>query len=395
MKISSDRILVSHVGSLPRPPALAALLKAENDGEPFDAADMERQVSEAVDSVVAEQVANGVDVVSDGEMSKIAYTFYVRHRLSGIGDPPEGDEMPEDLINTDLLDHPDFHAASRAGRTRWVSLFSRPWCLGPVEYVNREPLERDLAHLKSAVEKAQPQEAFMNAASPGLLPKFVPNGYYDSEDAYVEALTGALQPEYEAIVNAGFVLQLDCPDLGSARHSQYQKLSDAEFLKIADRNIEAINHATRNIPPDMMRLHICWGNYNGPHTHDIELYKLWPALMKARPAAILFEGANPRHAHEWEDVEHMPIPEDKIVIPGVVDSTSNFVEHPTLIAQRLCHWADIVGRERVIAGTDCGFGTFAIRDHNVAPSVVWAKFRAMAEGAAIATDRLWGRRKAS
>jgi 5-methyltetrahydropteroyltriglutamate--homocysteine methyltransferase len=391
MKTSIDRILTTHVGSLPRPDALAELLKAENNGEPFDATEMERQVAAAVDEAVAQQVANGVDVVSDGEMSKIAYTFYVRHRLSGIGDRPEGDDLPDELVNADLAEHPDFHAAQRQGRTRWAMVFSRPWCLGPVAYENRAPLERDLAHLESAVGKANPVDAFVNSASPGVLTKFVPNGYYDSEDKYVEVLAEAMKIEYEAIVAAGFVLQIDCPDLGSARHNQYQAKTDAEFLKIAERNVEALNHALANIPSDRMRIHICWGNYAGPHTHDIALEKVWPVLMKARPAAVLFEGANPRHEHEWEDILRMKVPDDKILVPGVLDSTSNFVEHPKLIAQRLCNWGRIVGMERLMAGTDCGFGTFAIRDPNVWPSVVWAKFRCMAEGAAIATERLKGR----
>ena len=229
----------------------------------------------------------------------------------------------------------------------------------------------------------------MNAASPGVLTKFVPNAYYQDEDAYVAALADALQPEYEAIVHAGFILQIDCPDLGSARHNQYQDLTDDEFLAIAERNVEAVNHATRNIPPELMRLHICWGNYEGPHTHDIPLATVLPVCMKARPAGFLFEGANPRHEHEWEDLAAAKIPDDKVLIPGVVDSTSNFVAHPRLIAQRLCRYADIVGRERVIAGTDCGFGTFASREPQVASSVVWSKFEAMVEGARIATEQLW------
>jgi 5-methyltetrahydropteroyltriglutamate--homocysteine methyltransferase len=231
----------------------------------------------------------------------------------------------------------------------------------------------------------------MNAASPGVLTKFVPDTHYKNEDVYVEALADALQQEYEAIVQAGFILQIDAPDLGSARHNQYQHLSDDEFLRIADRNIAALNHATRNIPPGSMRMHICWGNYEGPHTHDIPLVKVLDTCMRARPAALLFEAANPRHAHEWEDLKSAKIPDDRILMPGVIDSTTNFVEHPRLIAQRIGHYADIVGRERVIAGTDCGFATFAGQTNPVVPSVVWAKLAALAEGAAIATDRLWGR----
>ena len=230
----------------------------------------------------------------------------------------------------------------------------------------------------------------MNSASPGVLTKFVPDRYYRNEDAYVAALADALKAEYEAIHKAGFILQIDAPDLGSARHNQYQHLSDAEFLKIAERNIEAVNHATANIPPDRMRLHICWGNYEGPHTHDIPLATVFDVAVKARPQGLLFEGANPRHAHEWEELATKKIPDDKILIPGCIDSTTNFVEHPRLIAQRIANYADLVGRERVIAGADCGFATFAFVDNAVAPSVVWAKLAALAKGARIASARLWG-----
>ncbi|TMJ60959.1 MAG: hypothetical protein E6G81_05225 [Alphaproteobacteria bacterium] len=266
-----------------------------------------------------------------------------------------------------------------------------PCCIGPVAYRDRHPLDADLKNLTAACAAAHAGEAFMNAASPGVLTKFVPDTYYKNEDAYVEALADALQQEYEAIAGAGFVLQIDAPDLGSARHNQYQQLSDEEFLRIAERNIAAVNHATRTIPPEAMRLHICWGNYEGPHTHDIPLAKVFDTCMRARPQALLFEAANPRHAHEWEDLKSAKIPDDKVLMPGCIDSTTNFVEHPRLIAQRIGYYADIVGRERVIAGTDCGFATFAAQQNPVVPSVVWAKLKALAEGAAIATDRLWGR----
>jgi len=258
-----------------------------------------------------------------------------------------------------------------------------------VTYYDRRPLETDLKNLTAASAAAKPVEAFMNAASPGVLTKFVPDRYYQDEDAYVDALANALREEYEAITKAGFILQIDAPDLGSARHNQYQHLSDDEFLRIADRNIAALNHATANIPPEAMRMHLCWGNYEGPHTHDIPLAKILDVAIKARPAGLSFEGANPRHAHEWEDLRNAKTPDDKVLIPGVIDSTTNFVEHPRLIAQRICHYADIVGRERVIAGADCGFATFAFVNNAVAPSVVWSKLAALTEGARIATSRLW------
>jgi 5-methyltetrahydropteroyltriglutamate--homocysteine methyltransferase len=398
MKTSSDRILTTHVGSLPRPADLLAQLQARETGEGFDPAGFEARLSDAVHDVVRKQIECGIDSVCDGEQSKISYTFYVRHRLSGIGSA-EGVDIaapPPTAAHRDILDHPDFQERLRAARggTSWFASAAVPCCIGPVIYENRGPLDIDLKNLAAAAAAAHPGEAFMNAASPGVLTKFVPDRYYREEDKYVEVLADALQVEYEAIANAGFILQIDAPDLGSARHNQYQHLSDAEFLKVAERNIDAVNHATRNIPPDRMRLHICWGNYEGPHTHDIPLGKVLDVAMKARPQGFLFEGANPRHAHEWEDLKNGTIPDDKILIPGCLDSTTNFVEHPVLVAQRICNVANIVGRERVIAGTDCGFATFAAQQNMVVPSIVWAKLAALAEGAGIASDRLWGRKAA-
>ena len=393
MMRSSERILTTHVGSLPRPRELLAFLEAREMGGDFDQAAFEKRLAVAVREVVANQVAAGIDSVCDGEQSKISYTFYVRHRLSGVGtfQGSELDKPPQTAAHRDILDHPDFaeRLHQMRGGTSWFARAVVPCCIGPVAYHDRRPLETDVQNLKEACAAAKPMAAFMNAASPGVLTKFVPDTYYKNEDAYVEALAEALKQEYEAIANAGFVLQIDAPDLGSARHNQYQHLSDDEFLRIADRNIAALNHATANIPPDRMRIHICWGNYEGPHTHDIPLAKVFDACMRARPAALLFEAANPRHAHEWEDLRGKKIPDDKILIPGLIDSTSNFVEHPRLIAQRICHYADIVGRERVIAGTDCGFATFAGQTNPVVPSVVWSKLAALAEGARIATERLW------
>ena len=390
LKLSTDRILTTHVGSLPRPDDLLALLEAEERGHGHDAAALRARARSAVADSVARQVEAGIDIVSDGEMSKIAYTFYVRHRLDGIGaGGPDADPGTGATPGRDMLEHPDFHDRLTAWQGQWIRAFERPFCVGPVAYADRGPLERDLANLAAAAAASGPQEAFMNAASPGVLTKFVPNAHYPSEDAYVAALADAMRTEYQAIVEAGFLLQIDCPDLGSARHNQYQHLSDAEFLGIAERNVEAVNHATAGIPADRMRLHICWGNYHGPHTHDVALAKVLPLCMKARPAGFLFEGANPRHEHEWEDLAAADIPDDKVLIPGVIDSTSNFVEHPRLIAQRLCRYAEIVGRERVIAGADCGFGTFAAAEPQVATSVVWSKLEALAEGARLASARLW------
>jgi 5-methyltetrahydropteroyltriglutamate--homocysteine methyltransferase len=384
MKTSSERILTTHVGSLPRPPALLDLIQQKEAGRPVDEAAFEKGSAAAVNDIVAQQVASGIDIVSDGEMSKSSYTFYVRHRCSGIGNSAEAAAKGRQImIGLDQLDHPDY--AARSANFRGVDF---PGCIGPVSYVDRAPLERDLAHLADAVKAAKPVDTFMTAPSPGILTRFVIDTYYGNEDKYVAALADAMKTEYEAIHRAGFVLQLDCPDLGSARSNQYRDKTDAEFLRIAERNIEALNHATATIPPEAMRLHICWGNYEGPHTHDIPLTKIIGVVFKGRPQAFSFEGANPRHEHEWEELKSVRIPDDKILIPGVIDSTTNFVEHPLLVAQRLCHYGEIVGRERVIAGADCGFGTFASREPMVAPSIVWAKFKALAEGAKIATERL-------
>ena len=394
MKTSTDRILTTHVGSLPRPVDLLELLAAKENGAAYDRAALDARVTQAVGDIVRQQIAAGIDSVSDGEQSKISYTFYVRHRLAGIGTAggAGGGAPPQTGQHRDIADHPDFAERLRASRTgsQWFNAPVVPCCVGPVSYADRAPLEADLKNLSAAVSAQHPGEAFMNAASPGVLTKFVPDRFYKNEDAYVEALATALKEEYEAIHKAGFILQIDAPDLGSARHNQYQHLSDDEFLRIADRNIEAVNAATANIPSDRMRIHICWGNYEGPHTHDIPLAKMMAACMKARPQALLYEAANPRHAHEWEDLRDAKIPDDKIMMPGCLDSTTNFVEHPKLIAQRICNVANIVGRERVVAGADCGFATFAAQQNAVAPSVVWAKLAALAEGARIATDRLWG-----
>jgi len=393
MKLSSDHILTTHVGSLPRPPDLLALLEARETGREFDQAAFETRLAAAVRDIVAKQVKAGIDSVCDGELGKISYTTYIRHRFSGIGTYVGGDNdrPPQTAAHRDLLDHPDYmqRLNQARGGTSWFSREAVPCCTGPVTYSDQRPLETDLKNLAAACAAVKPVEAFMNAASPGVLTKFVPDRYYRDEDAYVDALASALKEEYEAIVKAGFILQIDAPDLGSARHNQYQHLSDEEFLRIAERNIAALNHATANIPPEAMRMHLCWGNYEGPHTHDIPLTKTFDICMRARPAGLSFEAANPRHAHEWEDLRGKKIPDDKILIPGVIDSTTNFVEHPRLIAQRICHYADIVEREQVIAGADCGFATFAFVNNPVAPSVVWAKLAALAEGAKLATVRLW------
>jgi 5-methyltetrahydropteroyltriglutamate--homocysteine methyltransferase len=386
MKLSTERILTTHVGSLPRPEALLGLLHAQDRGEPFDAAALTRTLGEAVQDVVRRQVQAGIDVVSDGEFGKHSYTHYVKHRLSGIENVPSG--TPGGGMRTlDDADFPDW-AADRAARPVGTAAVQRTCCTGPVAYRNWAPLKEDLAQFKRAVDVAKPTEGFLNAASPGVLINFIPDRHYGTEEAYLAALADAMETEYAAIVEAGFILQIDAPDVAMTRVSLYRDKSDAEFVKIVERNIEALNHATRAIAPEKMRLHLCWGNYAGPHRHDIELKTILPAVLKTRAQAISFEGANPRHEHEWEDWRDAKIPDDKVLIPGVIDSACNFVEHPRLIAQRITNYANVVGKERVIAGADCGFGTFG-RSSTVYESVAWAKLAALAEGAKIATARLY------
>jgi 5-methyltetrahydropteroyltriglutamate--homocysteine methyltransferase len=388
VKTSIDRILTTHAGSLPRPQPLIDLILRRENGAAIDGRVFEAEAATAVEDVVARQVEAGVDVISDGEMSKPSYTTYIRHRVVGIEPDPRAAERGRDImIGRDLLAHPDF-----ANRQRNFASVPFPGCVGELRYNGRDALDRDIARLKAAAEKSRPAEVFMTAPSPGILTRFIINLHYPTEDAYLAALVGVMRNEYRAIVEAGFLLQIDAPDLGSARNNQYRHLSDDEFReRIAERNVAALNAATAGLPAERMRLHICWGNYEGPHTHDLSLLKIIDIAFKARPQAISIEAANPRHDHEWEDLKEVEIPDDKILIPGVIDSTTNFVEHPRLVAQRIGRYAEVIDRERLIAGVDCGFGTAVRADPMVADSIVWAKLRTLGEGAAIASKRLWGK----
>jgi 5-methyltetrahydropteroyltriglutamate--homocysteine methyltransferase len=381
MKTSQDRILTTHVGSLPRPPELKDLLVRKDKGEPYSADELARRVQQAVIDIVHRQAAVGVDIVNDGEMSKPGYSTYIADRLTGFaGHQPARPRL-------DTRDHPNFLAAYE--RMTGTNVARRAVCVGPIEWRDREPLRRDIANLRAALgAESRATEGFMTAASPGLVPVFQVNSYYPSHEAYVEAVAAAMQEEYEAIADAGFVLQLDCPDLAMAHHTSFQELDEADFLRRAAFHVEVLNHALRNVPADRARIHICWGNYEGPHDHDIAFAKVAPILVKAKPQALVVEAANPRHAHEWNVWEETKLPDDKILIPGVIDTSTNYVEHPELVAERLCRFADIVGRERVIAGSDCGFGTFAGYG-KLDPDISFKKLAAMAEGAAIATKRLW------
>jgi len=331
---------------------------------------------------VRRQVDVGIDVVSDGEMSKISYATYIKDRLTGFaGDTPR--EPGQDLVEFPRI-------LKRLAETGATAKYARPRCVGDIRVKSTLPLRTDLDNMKAATQAAAPADAFLNAASPGVIALFQPNEHYRTQDEYLEAVAEAMQAEYEGIVAAGLLVQIDAPDLAMGRHTMYRDRSTDDFLDRAALHIEVLNHALRNVPPDRVRMHVCWGNYEGPHHHDVPLELLLPVVIKARVQALLIEAANPRHAHEWAVFRDHLLPDDKVLVPGVLSTTTNYIEHPLLVAERICRFADVVGRERVIAGTDCGFGTFA-GFGPVDPDVAYMKLGALVEGARIATDRLWGR----
>jgi 5-methyltetrahydropteroyltriglutamate--homocysteine methyltransferase len=387
---SQLRILTTHTGSLPRPDDLVALLKSRHEGRPFDEAEFERRSHAAIAECVAKQVECGIDIISDGEMSKISYAYYVAGRLSGLEDPETARAKGETLrrfhrLTVNYPDFPDFDA-DRAKRVEGPRSTMAPACTDRVVYRDLAAVESDIAALKKAAAAHHPTACFMTAASPGVIAMFCPEtSYYANEDDYVFALAEAMRPEYEAIYKSGTILQIDCPDLALCNRMKHTN-SEIDPLRIASRNVEAVNLAIGNIPGDRVRLHLCWGNYAGPHTTDIEVAELFPILRNTKARGLSFEAANPRHEHEWEDWKRAKLPDDMVLIPGVIDSVSNFVEHPRLIAQRIQHFVDGVGCERVIAGSDCGFGTFATGHRAVFPTIVWAKLRALREGAQIASE---------
>ena len=380
MRTSTDRILTTHVGSLPRSQAVTDVLFGREHNTIVDAKAAAQTIADATEEVVKRQVAAGIDVVSDGEMSKISYATYVADRFTGFeGDTPR--DPGQDLVEFPRL----LEKLAKLGST---AKYRRPRCVGEIRTKTLEPLQEDLRNFSRGVAAGKPADAFLNAASPGVIALFQPNDFYKNPDDYLEAVAEALRIEYEAIVAAGFLVQIDAPDLGMGRHTMYRKASVAEYLARATLHVEVLNRALRNIPASRLRMHCCWGNYEGPHHHDIPMRDLLPVLLKAKPQALLFEAANPRHAHEWTVFRDAPLPEDKILIPGVLSSTTNYVEHPELVAERLLKFADIVGRERVMAGSDCGFSTFA-GFGAVDPDIVYMKLAAMAEGARLASARLW------
>ena len=382
MKTSTDRILTTHVGSLPRSKAVTQVLFDRDAGVEADRAAGDAVIAAAVRDIVRRQVEAGVDVVSDGEMSKISYATYIKDRISGF----EGDTPREPGL--DLIEFPNL--LKKLADTGATAKYKRPRCVAEIRVKDMAPVETDVRNLAAAVAVSAPTDAFINAASPGVIALFQPNDFYKTQDEYLEAVAEAMRPEYEAIAASGLLLQIDAPDLGMGRHTMYKTRSDADYLGLAERHVEVLNHALRNVASDRVRMHMCWGNYEGPHHHDMPMRQLLPVVAKARPQALLFEAANPRHAHEWAVFREITIPDDKILIPGVITSTSNYVDHPELIAERLGRFAGIVGRERVIAGSDCGFSTFA-GFGPVDPDIAFMKFQAMAEGARLASAKLWKR----
>lgn len=383
MRGSVERILTTHVGSLPRSQAVTDVLFARAAGEPQDSDKRQAGdavIAAAVKDVVRRQVDVGIDVVSDGEMSKISYATYISERLSGFdGDTPR--EPGQDLVEFPGL----LKKLAERGAT---AKYRRPRCVGEIKVKDLKPLQSDVSNMRAAVDAGKPTEGFVNAASPGVVALFQPNDFYPRQEDYLQALAEGLRVEYEAIVAAGLLVQIDAPDLAMGRHTMYRDRSVEEFLKMAALHIEVLNHALRNVRADRVRMHVCWGNYEGPHHHDIPMEQLLPVVLKAKASGLLFEAANPRHAHEWTVFRDARLPEDKILIPGVLSTTTNYIEHPLLVAERLERFADIVGRERVVAGTDCGFGTFA-GFGPVEPEIAYRKLASLVEGARIASSKLW------
>lgn len=379
---STERILTTHAGSLPRPDDLLPLVLAQEQGKRVDAGELAQEVRAAVKETVKRQLDTGVDVVNDGEVSKPSYATYVKDRLTGFGGEGSIQEVSAQVINLDEFpDFAEYLAATMtsAAEVRFTS------CDGPVSYVGQDAVQADIDNLKAAVEGAAPAGTFMSAASPGVIAVFSPNRHYPSDEEYLTAVAEAMREEYEAIHRAGLLLQLDCPDFAMTAPGAG---SLENFRRQLELSVQALNHALANVPAEASRIHICWGNGEFPRTTDVELKDIIDIILTAKPAGLMLMASNGRHAHEWQVFQDVKLPEGKYLIPGVLDSTSNVVEHPEVVAQRLIQYADVVGRDNVMAGTDCGFGTIA-GQYNVAPTVVWAKFRAMAEGAERASGRLW------
>ncbi len=386
MKRSGSRILTTHTGSLPRSPQLQELLREREDRAGFDPGRLAAGVRESVSEVVTRQQEIGIDVVNDGEQGRSQYATYVKERLSGF----EGERRVRARPRLDDADFPDFAATQAHFSSRNMP---QPACTGSIAWKDWPAVERDITTLKEVSAKevsanTSAEEVFMTAASPGVIANFLPNEYYPTEEAYLYALAEVMKDEYNAIAAAGLLLQIDCPDLAMTRVSQFSHLTEEEFKKVVELHVEVINYALKDIDPERMRLHLCWGNTEGPHHHDIPLKEIVDMVLKARPLGLSFEGANPRHAHEWKVWEDIDLPDGKLLIPGVLDTTTNFIEHPELIAQRIANYANAVGRENVMASSDCGFGTSAW-GRKVETQIAWAKLACMVEGARLASQELW------
>jgi 5-methyltetrahydropteroyltriglutamate--homocysteine methyltransferase len=379
MKRSTSHILTTHTGSLPRSWKLQELLRLREERRPYDQHTFAAGVRAAVSDVVQQQIAISLDVINDGEQERSQYATYVKERLTGF----EGERLIRARPRLGDTDFPDYVATHQSSTS-----IPQPTCTGPVAWKDKEAVQRDIATLKAAIGTHQVEEVFMTAASPGVIANFLPNEYYPTEEAYLYALAEAMKEEYQAIVQAGFLLQIDCPDLAMTRVTQFAHLTVDEFKDVVALHIDVLNAALDGLPPERLRLHLCWGNYEGPHHHDVPLSAIVDRVLKARPVGISFEGANPRHAHEWKVWRDVRLPDDKVLIPGVLDSTTNFVEHPELVAERIVRYAEVVGRERVIAGTDCGFGTSAW-GRKVDGKIAWAKLQSLVQGARLASAELW------
>jgi 5-methyltetrahydropteroyltriglutamate--homocysteine methyltransferase len=382
MKRSTDRILVTHVGSLARPNDLMEMLVARNEGKPYDHDTLAKRTREAVAQVVQKQIECGVDIVNDGELGKSNFSRYTRERLGGFVERgPSPDFKPTSIFGRDMVEFPEYF--NRGGRTSIGHHARVFYCVEPLKYIGQDEVKADIENLKAALRGKKNEEAFLPAVAPGTMEHWMKNEYYQSDEAYLFAIAEAMSEEYRAIVDAGFILQIDDPDLADA-WQMYPEMSLADYYKYQQLRIDALNHGLKDLPVDRIRFHMCWGSYHGPHKYDIPLKDIADLILKVRAGAYSIEASNPCHDHEWRVWKEIRLPEDKVLIPGVVGHYSDFIEHPRAIADRLVRYAEIVGRENVIAGTDCGIGSRV--GH---PQVGWAKFRAMAEGARIATEELW------
>jgi 5-methyltetrahydropteroyltriglutamate--homocysteine methyltransferase len=380
MKRSVERVLTTHTGSLPRPADLIRMMFAREEGVPVDGPALAARIRTAVAEVVRKQTDAGITVVSDGELSKPSYATYIKDRLNGFGGTSQS------LQYRDLVDFPEM--AKRVFGDPGRSRRKTPACTGPISLRDPAAAQVDVDNLRAALRSVEVKDVFLSAASPGVISLFFRDDHYGNHEAYLFAIADAMRHEYETVARAGFILQLDCPDLAMGRHIQFAGLGLEEFRRMAHLHLAALDHAVANIPPEQLRIHLCWGNYEGPHHYDVPLADILDLVLAARPQGVSFEAANPRHAHEWRVFERVKLPADKVIIPGVLDSTTNFIEHPELVAERIGRYARLVGRENVIAGTDCGFGTW-VGQAAVDPDIVWAKLASLAEGARLASGELW------